>query len=128
MLSDSLIQTLKEKATTPNLFLSMLQANDIDSYNDYLLFNLNERYTKKFLKTLTVLHDDDVWTVEELKKENMMLVAQTIDMDYILSSEIQTLVIPISGYTNDSEWFDMPIGSFLYHWHHHDLSSHILAC
>ncbi len=103
---------LKNKSNTesPKDILAFLKEQNITDYNGYLLFNLVDKMDS-FYQNLIFLEDESIWEKAEL--EQMTLMAQTIDNDYILATESTVLVIPYSLNRQDSEVFHLSFWDFL---------------
>lgn len=114
----------KIKSLTPVELLSFLKENQIQTINDYLLFNLNQ-IEQEFYQNLDFLKAPAIWTKDELL--SFTVVGKTIDNDYILATEKQVLVIPYSLNKEDSEIFDLSIGDFLIAFENKSLPTKILA-
>lgn len=114
----------KIKNLTPVELLSFLKENQIQTINDYLLFNLNQM-EQEFYQNLDFLKAPTIWTKDELL--SFTVVGKTIDNDYILATEKQVLVIPYSLNKEDSEIFDLSIGDFLIAFENKSLPTKILA-
>lgn len=112
------------KTNEPNEFLEILRSENISNDNDYLLFNLTNK-DDTFYQNLIFLADEDIWTKEELMSK--ILIAQTIDNDYILADSVSVLVIPYSLNKKDSETFPLSIWEFLIQFEEKKIDSAILS-
>ena len=121
-----LFEFLKEKSNTnnPDEVLAYLKEESIQDYNGYLLFNLDQK-EETFFKNLSFLADESTWTKEALERQ--VLIAQTIDNDYLFATESSVTVIPYSFNKQDSEIFDLPIWDFLIAFEEKKLETSILA-
>lgn len=112
------------KTASPKECLDVLRTHNVTDYNDYLLFNLTNK-EELFYQNLAFLADEDIWTKEELTDK--VLVAQTIDNDYLLANDTTVLVIPYSLNKHDSETFTSTFWDFLIQLEEKTLSSTILS-
>lgn len=121
-----LFESLKEKSNTnhPTEILAYLKGQSIKDYNGYLLFNLDHK-EETFFKNLSFLADESTWTKEGL--DGQVLIAQTIDNDYLFATESSVTVIPYSFNKLDSEIFDLSIWDFLIAFEEKTLETSILA-
>lgn len=94
---------------SPTHFLELVKDNSLQNLTSYFIFN-NTKNEVSFFQTLKFLAEDAIWTKDELS--NYTFIAQTIDNDYVLASEKQTLVIPYSCYKSDSELFEDNVFDF----------------
>lgn len=121
-----LFKSLKEKSNTshPTEILTYLKERSIQDYNGYLLFNLDQK-EETFFKNLSFLADESTWIKEDL--DGQVLIAQTIDNDYLFATKSSVTVIPYSFNKQDSEIFDLPIWDFLIAFEEKTLETSILA-
>lgn len=108
---------------TPEHFLTIIKRLNIIDKEEFFIFQ-TPTLEDNFYQSLIYLADDDIWTKEELA--DFVLVAQTIDNDYILANQTQTLIIPYSFYKRDSEYYELPIGEFFKEYENHQIQSTIL--
>lgn len=112
--------------TRPITFLNKVlnQPTELDPF-----FIFSQEIEATFEKNVAYLLADETISNQELlswKKKNFLVVAQTIDGDYIAGTEEQTLIIPASLYKSDIETFDMTLGDFFTHYTDGTLPSKIL--
>lgn len=123
------METFKQLAlmttnTSPTHFLNLIKEKNLQEMTDYFIFN-NEKNSQQFYQALDFLADDGIWTKEELT--DYTFIAQTIDNDYIVATDDQTLVIPYSCYQSDSETFDLSVFTFFSLVEDNELHSQIIA-
>ncbi|APB30883.1 hypothetical protein ACWN6Y_03235 [Vagococcus teuberi] len=109
---------------SPNYFLEIVNTNHLQELTDYFIFS-TEKKQQNFYQTLDFLADDGIWTQEELQEYTF--IAQTIDSDYVLATDSQTLVIPYSCFKSESEHFDLTIASFFSSVEQGTLNSNVIA-
>lgn len=105
-------------------FLELIKEHNMQYETSYFIFN-NKNNEENFFQTLDFLADEPIWTKEELT--NYTFIAQTIDNDYILATETQTLIIPYSCYKTDSECFNTNVFDFFSSYEQDLLHSTILS-
>ena len=96
-------------------WFTALQKNNIEDYNDYLIFNLNHQLDAPFLFSCQFLSSRT--TLNEAQALHYIndgcLIAQTIDGHYLLAIKDTTIIIPVDLHVTDIEFFSLPIAQFM---------------
>lgn len=92
-------------------------------------FVFEEHAKQAFERSIDFLASPETLTpadIEAYQQEGFLLIAQTIDGDYIASTADKVLVIPVSLYKKDIEVYSMPITDFFIQFEEGTLHSAIL--
>lgn len=121
-------QKIKEELieTDPQCFLTTVLEHEQDA-DSTIIFS--QTLEKQFEQTIQYLASADTLSLDDLaqwKKNDFLVVAQTIDGDYIAGTTDQTFVIPVSLYKSDIELFDLPLPDFFIAYMSNTLDSSIL--
>jgi hypothetical protein len=121
-------QAIKEKIpqNDPHAFLTcvLAETQQIDAF-----FIFSSTIEKQFEQNCQVLASEETIAladVTQLQSEDFLVVAQTIDGDYIAGTLSQTFVIPVSLYKADIEKHDLFLTDFFIAYENGTLSSAIL--
>lgn len=110
----------------PSTFLTTVLAQESDS-DPFFVFSLT--IENQFEKNIEYLASEETISskeVDEWKRYDFLVVAQTIDGDYIAGEMDKTLIIPTSLYKTDIEIFSMPLGEFFMAYENGSILSTIL--
>ena len=107
-------QRIKEQITenNPQHFLTVVLENQQDKEST-LIFS--ETIEDQFEQNIQYLCSDETISFDDIliwKQHGFLVVAQTIDGDYIAATTEQTFVIPVSLYKSDIETYDLFITDF----------------
>ncbi|MGX7244309.1 hypothetical protein ACWOC1_05615 [Enterococcus quebecensis] len=112
--------------TNPEEFLTTVlkteQGND-----DAIIFS--QTLEEQFEVNVDCLATDETITLEDIsrwKEDSFLVVAQTIDGDYIAGTPNQTFVIPVSLFKIDIETYDLFLSDFFIEYINGALNSSIL--
>lgn len=110
--------------------LEKLAADQITDYKEYLLFNAYE-FQEKLCAIYEKLKAEDTVVLNlynpNLDSGNDLLVAMTIDGDYIIEQNKTTLVVPVSLEAAAVEVYPYPAVQFLKAYTNKQITSNILA-
>lgn len=121
-------QTLKNKLpdSTGQTFLTYVRNESIE---DADFFNFQANAESNFLQAIEFLASPETFSkadLEKLQEKNFLLLAQTIDGDYIACTDEAVLVLPISLYKTDIENFNLSAIDFFIEFENGKLQSSIL--
>ena len=113
------------KNSSPQDFLTeVLNCSESD---DFFTFSLT--IDKDFKNNCAFLVSEETISETDLldwKTKDFLVVAQTIDGDYVASMNRQTLIIPASLYKNDIEYSTLPLCDFFIAYYNGKITSNIL--
>ncbi|WP_207696338.1 hypothetical protein DOK67_0002940 [Enterococcus sp. DIV0212c] len=121
-------QKIKEQLTDndPQNFLTIVLDNEQDE-DSIIVFShaLEEQFENnvQYLASEETISLDDI---SKWKEDEFLIVAQTIDGDYIAGTKEQTFVIPVSLYKSDLEIYDLFLADFFIDYLNGSLDSSIL--
>lgn len=110
----------------PTTFLNAVLAQTTEKDAFFIFSQASE---SQFEQNLQYLLSDETISLQELlnwKIKGFLIVAQTIDGDYVAGTESQTFIIPVSLYKSDIEIYDMPLGEFFSNYSRGTINSTIL--
>lgn len=121
-------QKIKEKLTKtdPQIFLSTVLENEQEE-DSTIIFS--QTLEAQFEETIQYLASDETISLADLslwQEHGFLVVAQTIDGDYIAGTNEQTFVIPVSLYKTDIEVYDLFLSDFFIAYFNNSLTSSIL--
>ncbi|MEI5992014.1 hypothetical protein [Enterococcus crotali] len=121
-------QKLKEELidTDPNSFLTTVLENEQEEDSTIIFSRTVE---EQFEQAIQYLASEDTISLDDLsswKKCGFLVVAQTIDGDYIAGTNGQTFVIPVSLYKEDIERYPLSLPDFFIAYTDHTIVSSIL--
>ncbi|WP_348920196.1 hypothetical protein [Enterococcus rotai] len=121
-------QKIKEELikTDPQIFLTTVLENEQDE-DSTIIFS--QTLEAQFEETIQYLASDETISLADLSRwqeHDFLVVAQTIDGDYIAGTNEQTLVIPVSLYKTDIEVYDLFLSDFFIAYFNNNLTSSIL--
>ncbi|OTN86486.1 hypothetical protein A5819_003321 [Enterococcus sp. 7E2_DIV0204] len=121
-------QKIKEELTKtdPQIFLSTVLENEQDE-DSTIIFS--QTLEAQFEETIQYLASDETISLDDLslwQEHGFLVVAQTIDGDYIAGTNEQTFVIPVSLYKTDIEVYDLFLSDFFIAYFNNSLTSSIL--
>lgn len=121
-------QEIKDKNIdlTPQIFLTAVLDQEQDKESTIIF---SQGLEEQFEQNVNYLASDETISSEEIlnwKENGFLIVAQTIDGDYIAGTLDQTLVIPISLYKSDMEIYDFQLPDFFINYTNGTLGSAIL--
>ncbi len=121
-------QKIKEELTKtdPQIFLSTVLENEQDK-DSTIIFS--QTLEAQFEETIQYLASDETISLDDLslwQEHGFLVVAQTIDGDYIAGTNEQTFVIPVSLYKTDIEVYDLFLSDFFIAYFNNSLTSSIL--
>lgn len=121
-------QKMKNQTTvfTPQHFLTTVLTHEQDEDSSIIF---SQQLEEQFEQTIQYLASEETISLEDLaawKDSEFLIVAQTIDGDYIAGTIQQTLVIPVSLYKADIEVFDLQLPDFFIEYTNGRLNSTIL--
>lgn len=121
-------QKIKEKLTKtdPQIFLSTVLENEQEE-DSTIIFS--QTLETQFEETIQYLASDETISLADLslwQEHGFLVVAQTIDGDYIAGTNEQTFVIPVSLYKTDIEVYDLFLSDFFIAYFNNSLTSSIL--
>lgn len=121
-------QKIKEKLTKtdPQIFLSTVLEN-VQDEDSTIIFS--QTLETQFEETIQYLASDETISLADLslwQEHGFLVVAQTIDGDYIAGTNEQTFVIPVSLYKTDIEVYDLFLSDFFIAYFNNSLTSSIL--
>lgn len=121
-------QKIKEELTKtdPQIFLSTILENEQDE-DSTIIFS--QTLEAQFEETIQYLASDETISLDDLslwQEHGFLVVAQTIDGDYIAGTNEQTFVIPVSLYKTDIEVYDLFLSDFFIAYFNNSLPSSIL--
>lgn len=105
---------IKKQITEPNpqTFLTTLLRTE-QSEDSSIIFSQNAE--EHFEQAVSYLASDETISLKDIaewQKDRFLVVAQTIDGDYIAGTVNQTFVIPVSLYKSDIETYDLFLSEF----------------
>lgn len=112
--------------TDPQLFLAKVLQNQQDETSSIIF---SQTIEKQFEQNVQYLSSDKTVSLDDLsnwKEHNFLVVAQTIDGDYIAGTTKQTFVIPMSLYKSDIESYDLFLSDFFIAYENGSIHSSIL--
>lgn len=112
--------------TDPQLFLAKVLQNQQDETSSIIF---SQTIEKQFEQNVQYLSSDETVSLDDLsnwKEHNFLVVAQTIDGDYIAGTTKQTFVIPMSLYKSDIESYDLFLSDFFIAYENGSIHSSIL--
>ncbi|ALS00369.1 hypothetical protein ATZ33_02945 [Enterococcus silesiacus] len=121
-------QKIKEELieTDPQSFLTAVLAYE-QAEDSMIIFS--QSLEEQFEQTIQYLTSDDTISLNDLsswKNHGFLVVAQTIDGDYIAGTAEQTFVIPVSLYKTDIETYHLSLPDFFIAYTNHTIVSSIL--
>ncbi|MBM7688141.1 hypothetical protein [Enterococcus ureilyticus] len=121
-------QKVKNQLTmfTPQKFLTAVLTNEQDEDSSIIF---SQQLEKQFEQNIQYLASEETISSEDVatwKKSEFLVIAQTIDGDYIAGTIHQTLVIPASLYKTDIEVFDLKLPDFFIEYTNNTLNSALL--
>lgn len=121
-------QKIKEELTKtdPQIFLSTVLENEQDE-DSTIIFS--QTLEAQFEEKIQYLASDETISLDDLslwQEHGFLVVAQTIDGDYIAGTNEQTFVIPVSLYKTDIEVYDLFLSDFFIAYFNNSLTSSIL--
>jgi hypothetical protein len=122
------MQKIKQDLTEPQP-LSFLKAVLAQPVAEDSLLTFSEQVDAQFVENCRFLASPETISEEELaqwRQKDFLVVAQTIDGDYLAGTIDQTLVIPVSLYKADIEFFDCFLTDFLIAYEKGSIVSRIL--
>lgn len=111
---------------TPHGFLTAVLATEQEE-DASIIFSSD--LEEQFEQSVAFLSSAETLTLDDLKEwqaNEFLVVAQTIDGDYIAGTKDQTFVIPVSLYTSDIESFDLFLSDFFIDYSTQKIHSSIL--
>lgn len=107
-------QKIKDQLTesTPKSFLTAVLENDQDEESTIIF---SQTIEEQFEQNVHYLASDDTISLDDLSnwsEQEFLVVAQTIDGDYIAGTTEQSFVIPVSLYKSDIETYDLVLSDF----------------
>lgn len=102
---------------------------NIESIDDYLLFNVKGQYDGPFQNAVQLLESSSTLSLTDLsnmKKAQVQMIAQSTEGDYIFSSPLETYVIPVDLHIKDIERYPMSIAPFMAQWQQGKIHSRYL--
>ncbi|EOH92279.1 hypothetical protein UAW_03264 [Enterococcus haemoperoxidus ATCC BAA-382] len=107
-------QKIKDQLTesTPKSFLTAVLENDQDEESTIIF---SQTIEEQFEQNVHYLASDDTISLDDLSnwsEQEFLVVAQTIDGDYIAGTTEQSFVIPVSLYKSDIETYDLFLSDF----------------
>lgn len=112
--------------TDPQIFLAKVLQNQQDETSTIIF---SQTIEKQFEQNVQYLSSDETVSLDDLsnwKEHNFLVVAQTIDGDYIAGTTKQTFVIPMSLYKSDIESYDLFLSDFFIAYENGSIHSSIL--
>lgn len=105
---------IKKQVTelNPQTFLTTILRIE-QSEDSSIIFSQNAE--EHFEQAISYLASDDTISLKDVvewQKDRFLVVAQTIDGDYIAGTVNQTFVIPVSLYKSDIETYDLFLSEF----------------
>lgn len=105
---------IKKQITEPNpqTFLTTLLRTE-QSEDSSIIFSQNAE--EHFEQAISYLASDETISLKDVvewQKDRFLVVAQTIDGDYIAGTVNQTFIIPVSLYKSDIETYDLFLSDF----------------
>jgi hypothetical protein len=121
-------QAIKAKITQndPHAFLSGVLA-ETQQIDDFFIFS--PAIEEQFEQNCQFLASEETISTEEVtrwQRKGFLVVAQTLDGDYIAGTSTQTFVIPVSLYKADIENYDLFLTDFFIAYENGTLTSAIL--
>lgn len=111
--------------SAPQTFLAAVLASpETDDF-----FTFSQTISNQFKENCAFLASEETISESDLlswQNEAFLVVAQTIDGDYIAGTSKQTMVIPTSLYKIDIEYFPLPLCEFFIAYYKGKISSKIL--
>lgn len=117
-------EQLSDRKPISFLKIILSQPSEKDS-----IFTFSQTIENQFETNVNYLLSEETVSPEELsswKKNGFLVVAQTIDGDYIAGIEKQTFVIPVSLYKSDIETYDLTLSDFFISYSEGKIKSQIL--
>lgn len=123
---ETIMTKLKQLLTSsdPHCFLQAVAQCQMQEYEEYFLFATPKR-ERDFISAVDFLSSPETFSLSDY--QNWVLIAQTIDGDYLLANDQQTMILPVSLYRSDIEMIDLPIVDFFIRYDEGKIQSHILA-
>ncbi|EOH99105.1 hypothetical protein UAY_01882 [Enterococcus moraviensis ATCC BAA-383] len=121
-------QKIKEELTEadPQSFLATVLENE---QNEDAVVIFNQNLEEQFEQNVQYLASDETISLEDIstwQEKEFLVVAQTIDGDYIAGTTEQTFVIPVSLYKADIETYNLFLTDFFIDYTTHKIDSSIL--
>lgn len=121
-------QKLKEQLedTRPETFLTAVLAQEPDEESEV---TFSETIDRQFVENCRYLASDETISEEEVtewRDDDFLVVAQTLDGDYISGTLDATMIIPSSLYREDIESYPLAICDFFIAYNQEELTSTIL--
>ncbi|MHC5227430.1 hypothetical protein ACYSNW_04030 [Enterococcus sp. LJL99] len=111
--------------SAPQTFLTaVLDSSETDDF-----FTFSPTINSQFKKNCGFLASEETISESDLlswQNEDFLVVAQTIDGDYIAGTKKETMIIPASLYRSDIESFDLPLCDFFIAYYKGKITSTIL--
>ncbi|MGM0217413.1 hypothetical protein [Enterococcus sp. AZ126] len=110
----------------PQLFLAKVLQNQQDETSTIIF---SQTIEKQFEQNVQYLSSDETVSLDDLitwKDHHFLVVAQTIDGDYIAGTTKQTFVIPMSLYKSDIESYGLFLSDFFIAYENGSIHSSIL--
>ncbi|MBO0466804.1 hypothetical protein JZO73_04565 [Enterococcus plantarum] len=107
-------QLIKDQLTVsdPQQFLSVVLKNQQDEESTIIFSQTIEEQFEQNVQYLSSDETVDLDDITRWKELGFLVVAQTIDGDYIAGTTEQTFVIPVSLYTSDIETYELVLADF----------------
>ncbi|MGX7150597.1 hypothetical protein [Enterococcus ureasiticus] len=112
--------------TDPQSFLTAVLEN-VQDKDSTVIFS--QTVEEQFEQNVQYLASDETISLDDLsiwKEHGFLVVAQTIDGDYIAGTMEQTFVIPVSLYKSDIESYDLFLSDFFIAYTNRTIHSQIL--
>lgn len=120
--------TIKDQLTEsdPQSFLTAVLENEQDEESAIIF---SQTLEEQFEQNVQYLASDETISSDDIsnwKQKEFLVVAQTIDGDYIAGTAEQSFVIPVSLYKEDIETYDLFLSDFFIAYTSGTLNSSIL--
>ncbi|WP_086313453.1 hypothetical protein A5821_000956 [Enterococcus sp. 7F3_DIV0205] len=120
--------TIKDQLTEsdPQSFLTAVLENEQDEESAIIF---SQTLEEQFEQNVQYLASDETISSDDIsnwKQKEFLVVAQTIDGDYIAGTTEQSFVIPVSLYKEDIETYDLFLSDFFIAYTSGTLNSSIL--
>lgn len=121
-------QLIKDQLTVcdPQQFLSVVLENQQDEESTIIFSQTIEEQFEQNVQYLSSDETVDLDDITRWKELGFLVVAQTIDGDYIAGTTEQTFVIPVSLYTSDIEIYELVLADFFIAYTNGAIHSNIL--
>ncbi|PZL75386.1 hypothetical protein CI088_05315 [Enterococcus plantarum] len=121
-------QLIKDQLTVsdPQQFLSVVLENQQDEESTIIFSQTIEEQFEQNVQYLSSDETVDLDDITRWKELGFLVVAQTIDGDYIAGTTEQTFVIPVSLYTSDIETYELVLADFFIAYTNGAIHSNIL--